>query len=155
MQTIQWQKVRYWTLYFVGVFVIQWMLLFSWEEHKPATLSFVKFLDQIYWWLHVNHFFMLDTPYGNVEPVFEYFKELLLCHSVKVSSFVVVFCCCCCCCFFVCFFGGEIRLYMIIVYTNHVHNSLYVRMHVADSFENRLMYQNSSLTTPPWPPLWS
>ena len=33
---------------------------------------------------------MLDTPYGNVEPVFEYFKELLLCHSVKVSSFVVV-----------------------------------------------------------------
>ena len=42
---------------------------------------------------------MLDTPYGNVEPVFEYFKELLLCHSVKVSSFVVVV-------VFFCFFLG-------------------------------------------------
>lgn len=28
---------------------------------------------------------LTDTPYGNVDPVFKYFKELLLCHSVKVS----------------------------------------------------------------------
>jgi hypothetical protein len=30
-------------------------------------------------------YFCLETPYGNVDETYQYFKELLLCHSVKVS----------------------------------------------------------------------
>ena len=29
--------------------------------------------------------FYLETPYGNVDDTYQYFKELLLCHSVKVG----------------------------------------------------------------------
>ncbi|KAM7452030.1 hypothetical protein ABFA07_000628 [Porites harrisoni] len=35
------------------------------------------------------HEMTVDTPYGNVDPVFKYFKELLLCHSVKRPPYSV------------------------------------------------------------------
>lgn len=30
--------------------------------------------------------FVIDTPYGNVDDTYQYFKEILLCHSVKVGE---------------------------------------------------------------------
>lgn len=34
--------------------------------------------------------YLLDTPYGNVDDIYLYFKELLLCHSVKVGVFLEI-----------------------------------------------------------------
>ena len=33
----------------------------------------------------MRSYFTIDTPYGNVDDAYKYFKELLLCHSVKVN----------------------------------------------------------------------
>ncbi|XP_068747535.1 cilia- and flagella-associated protein 119-like isoform X1 [Montipora capricornis] len=43
------------------------------SEQMSAWFSIIKSVHEM----------AVDTPYGNVEPVFEFFKELLLCHSVK------------------------------------------------------------------------
>ncbi|KAJ7374048.1 hypothetical protein OS493_009378 [Desmophyllum pertusum] len=48
-------------------------------EQMSAWFSIIKSLHEM----------AVDTPYGNVEPVFEYFKELLLCHSVKRPPYSV------------------------------------------------------------------
>ena len=40
------------------------------------------FVTNIY---HMILFFLSETPFGNVEQCYEYFKELVLCHAVKVS----------------------------------------------------------------------
>lgn len=48
-------------------------------EQMSAWFSIVKCVHEM----------AVDTPYGNVEPVFEYFKELLLCHSVKRPPYSV------------------------------------------------------------------
>ncbi|XP_078362176.1 cilia- and flagella-associated protein 119-like [Oculina patagonica] len=48
-------------------------------EQMSAWFSIIKSVHEM----------AVDTPYGNVEPVFEYFKELLLCHSVKRPPYSV------------------------------------------------------------------
>ncbi|XP_027054140.1 coiled-coil domain-containing protein 189-like [Pocillopora damicornis] len=48
-------------------------------EQMSAWFSIIKCVHEM----------AVDTPYGNVEPVFEYFKELLLCHSVKRPPYSV------------------------------------------------------------------
>ena len=51
-------------------------------------LELINLLMQIAWNSPFDKIWaswLTDTPYGNVDPVFKYFKELLLCHSVKVS----------------------------------------------------------------------
>lgn len=48
-------------------------------EQTSAWFSIIKSVHEM----------AVDTPYGNVEPVFEYFKELLLCHSVKRPPYSV------------------------------------------------------------------
>jgi len=49
------------------------------EEQMSAWFSIIKSVHEM----------AVDTPYGNVEPVFKYFKELLLCHSVKRPPYSV------------------------------------------------------------------
>lgn len=60
------------------------------------TLQFAKdngfTTEQMSAWFSIIksvHEMAVDTPYGNVEPVFEYFKELLLCHSIKRPPYSV------------------------------------------------------------------
>ncbi|KAJ7374071.1 hypothetical protein OS493_009402 [Desmophyllum pertusum] len=48
-------------------------------EQISALVSIIKSVHEM----------AVDTPYGNVEPVFEYFKELVLCHSVKRPPYSV------------------------------------------------------------------
>lgn len=49
------------------------------SEQMSAWFSIIKSVHEM----------TVDTPYGNVTPVFEYFKELLLCHSVKRPPYSV------------------------------------------------------------------
>ncbi|CAH3157886.1 unnamed protein product [Porites lobata] len=81
----------FYTLQYPFLIVICYKLYFSLTFNKFAKDNEFSTEQTSAWFSVIKsvHEMTVDTPYGNVDPVFKYFKELLLCHSVKRPPYSV------------------------------------------------------------------